>query len=322
VSPGNRNDKPGTGGPAGGAGSGKDASPPRPAIPRSPSLKFEAPKPPPGYRPDPDPNAAATITADISSIGPAAPPEPVHTPEATPIGPPLFDAPNSPEPTPAPRGNVPPPGFSSEPTPAPRENLLPLGFSPEPYPAPKPPPAYEPAVGPWKTSVPGLPPTPAVGFSPTTQKMPEPAARPSAARDVTAKLDLLAERAAAAARGLNPAQKKALAVLSGMAALFILVLVFGTSSLRAKPTERELWMAYPYGKQGATGAHGERAPAADEVEYRVLEEVQCSNPSFDRCLLYRYARDDFAGTMLVGKRHGGIWERLSDEGMPFRILQK
>jgi hypothetical protein len=307
VSPGNENEKPGAvGPPANSAASGRDPAPQRPAIPRTMSLKFEAPKPPPGYRPDPDPNAAATITADIAPVAPTMPPEPVATPEKTPVGPPVFAAPRLPEPTPAP-----------EKTPA--------GLEPTRYVALKPPAAFEPEVTPWKTPMPASGPTPAAGFPPTTQKVPEPAAPPQQqpARDVTAKLDLIAARAAAAARELSPAQRKALVVLAGMAAALILVLVFGSSALREKPTERELWMAYPYGNQGATGVRGERAPASDELEYKYLEEVLCKDPTYDRCLRYRYSREDFAGTMVVGKKHGGIWERVSgDDGMPFRVPLK
>jgi hypothetical protein len=270
-------------------------------------LKFEAPKPPPGYRPDPDPNAAATLTADVAPVSPTMPPEPVATPEKTPIGAPLFAAPRMPEPTPAPE-------------------KTPLGLEPTQFAALKPPPTYEPAVTSWKTAVPAPEPTPAVGFPPTTQRMPDlevPPQRQSLARDATAKLDLIAARAAAAARELSPAQRKALVVLAGMAAALILVLVFGSSALREKPTERELWMAYPYGKQGATGVRGEHAPASDEVEYKYLEEVLCSNPTYDRCLRYRYVKEEFAGTMVVGKKHGGIWERVSgDDGMPFRVPLK
>jgi hypothetical protein len=112
----------------------------------------------------------------------------------------------------------------------------------------------------------------------------------------------------------------ALAVI-GACALVIGGVVVGAYLVLAndRPEDGDLRLAYPYGFQGKRGPKGEVAPGASDVQFKLLGEIPGCGGSHTKCLRYRYTGEgSFNGTLLMGKTRDKQWERVGEEGMPFK----
>ncbi len=120
---------------------------------------------------------------------------------------------------------------------------------------------------------------------------------------------------------VDPEQHRKLKIIGGAVAGFLgLLLIHEVAFSVEKPSTFELGVLYPYGSAGAIGRRGERAPGLARVEFEYQGRKPCSaRPDADTCLIYEYSDGaGFRGSMLVRKAPSGAWERVSDEGMPFR----
>jgi hypothetical protein len=123
----------------------------------------------------------------------------------------------------------------------------------------------------------------------------------------------------------DPIRRRNLKIAGGViAGFFALLLIYQVAFSVEKPTALDLTVLYPYGASGAVGRRGERAPPVNHVRFEYLGRKACSSkPDADTCLLYEYSDSKgFRGTMLLRVGDDGMWERASDEGMPFLPARK